>query len=66
MMDFPPVLTTEQVAELLQTSETTVLKLGVPCFETGKGRRKYVLSVVLEWAAEQSRKQGPLSLRRVS
>lgn len=52
--DWPPVLTTEQVAKMLRVSETQVRRMNLPAVKVGKGRYRYVRDQVIEHLKRQA------------
>lgn len=44
----PPILTTGELATLLDVSETQVRRMNLPAVKVGKGRFRYVTEQVLE------------------
>ncbi len=59
------ILTTEELAALLRCSPTQVRRMGLPAFEVGRGRWRYVTALVLAELAERS-KCGGLNIRRTA
>ena len=50
-----PVLTREQVAELLQVKPRQLDRLGVPCLHLGHKTKRYLAKDVLAWLEEHCR-----------
>lgn len=50
-----PVLTREQVAELLQLKPRQLDRLGVPCLDLGHKTKRYLAKDVLAWLETQRR-----------
>lgn len=47
-VEYPPVLTTAEVAAMLDVSEATVRRLNLPAVEVASGKWRYVKDQVLE------------------